>query len=77
MQSCLRHFTLSMVDIKVCAVDKKWSRLKLVIHNENRIIRYTNPSLELFAMPTTDPRVDAYIEKSKDFDSERNLFTKR
>ena len=30
-------FPLGMVDIKVCAVDEKWSGLKLVIRKENRI----------------------------------------
>jgi hypothetical protein len=29
-------FTLGLVDIKVCAVDEKWSGLKLVIRKENR-----------------------------------------
>lgn len=28
---------LGMVDVKVCAVDEKWSGLKLVIRKENRI----------------------------------------
>ena len=28
---------LGLVDIKVCAVDEKWSGLKLVIRKENRI----------------------------------------
>jgi hypothetical protein len=30
-------FPLGLVDIKVCAVDDKWSALKLVIRKENRI----------------------------------------
>ena len=30
-------FPLGLVDIKVCAVDDKWSGLKLVIRRENRI----------------------------------------
>jgi hypothetical protein len=30
-------FPLSLVDVKVCAVDEKWSGLKLVIRKENRI----------------------------------------
>ncbi len=30
-------FPLGLVDIKVCAVDNKWSGLKLVIRKENRI----------------------------------------
>jgi hypothetical protein len=30
-------FPLGLVDIKVCAVDDKWSGLKLVIRKENRI----------------------------------------
>lgn len=30
-------FPLGLVDVKVCAVDKKWSALKLVIRKENRI----------------------------------------
>lgn len=30
-------FPLGLVDIKVCAVDEKWSGLKLVIRKENRI----------------------------------------
>lgn len=30
-------FSLGLVDIKVCAVDEKWSGLKLVIRRENRI----------------------------------------
>lgn len=30
-------FPLGLVDIKVCAVDEKWSGLKLVIRTENRI----------------------------------------
>jgi len=30
-------FPLGLVDIKVCAVDEKWSALKLVIRKENRI----------------------------------------
>ena len=30
-------FPLGLVDIKVCAVDEKWSGLKLVIRRENRI----------------------------------------
>lgn len=29
-------FPLGLVDIKVCAVDEKWSGLKLVIRKENR-----------------------------------------
>ena len=29
-------FPLGLVDVKVCAVDEKWSGLKLVIRNENR-----------------------------------------
>lgn len=28
---------LGLVDIKVCAVDEKWSGLKLVVRNENRV----------------------------------------
>ena len=28
---------LGLVDIKVCAVDEKWSGLKLVIRRENRV----------------------------------------
>ena len=30
-------FSLGLVDIKVCAVDEKWSGLKLVIRRENRV----------------------------------------
>ena len=30
-------FPLGMVDVKVCAVDEKWSGLKLVIRKENRV----------------------------------------
>ena len=30
-------FPLGLVDIKVCALDEKWSGLKLVIRRENRI----------------------------------------
>lgn len=30
-------FPLGLVDVKVCAVDDKWSGLKLVIRRENRI----------------------------------------
>lgn len=30
-------FSLGLVDVKVCAVDDKWSGLKLVIRRENRI----------------------------------------
>lgn len=30
-------FPLGLVDIKVCAVDEKWSGLKLVIRKENRV----------------------------------------
>ena len=30
-------FPLGLVDVKVCAVDEKWSGLKLVIHKENRV----------------------------------------
>lgn len=30
-------FPLGLVDVKVCAVDEKWSGLKLVIRRENRI----------------------------------------
>jgi hypothetical protein len=30
-------FPLGLVDIKVCAVDEKWSGLKLVIRRENRL----------------------------------------
>lgn len=30
-------FSLGLVDIKVCAVDDKWSGLKLVIRKENRV----------------------------------------
>lgn len=30
-------FPLGLVDIKVCAVDDKWSGLKLVIRRENRL----------------------------------------
>lgn len=30
-------FPLGLVDIKVCAVDEKWSGLKLVIRKENRL----------------------------------------
>ena len=30
-------FPLGLVDIKVCAVDEKWSGLKLVIRRENRV----------------------------------------
>lgn len=30
-------FPLGLVDIKVCAIDEKWSGLKLVIRKENRI----------------------------------------
>jgi hypothetical protein len=30
-------FPLGLVDIKVCAVDERWSALKLVIRKENRI----------------------------------------
>lgn len=30
-------FPLGLVDVKVCAVDDKWSGLKLVIRKENRI----------------------------------------
>ena len=29
--------SLGLVDVKVCAVDEKWSGLKLVIRKENRI----------------------------------------
>lgn len=29
--------TLGLVDVKVCAVDEKWSGLKLVIRKENRL----------------------------------------
>ena len=29
-------FSLGLIDIKVCAVDEKWSGLKLVIRRENR-----------------------------------------
>jgi hypothetical protein len=28
---------LGLVDVKVCAVDEKWSGLKLVIRRENRV----------------------------------------
>ncbi len=31
-------FPLGLVDIKVCAVDEKWSGLKLVIRKENRYL---------------------------------------
>lgn len=30
-------FPLGLVDVKVCAVDEKWSALKLVIRRENRL----------------------------------------
>lgn len=30
-------FPLGLVDVKVCAVDDKWSALKLVIREENRV----------------------------------------
>ena len=30
-------FPLGLVDVKVCAIDEKWSGLKLVIRKENRI----------------------------------------
>ena len=30
-------FPLGLVDVKVCAVDEKWSGLKLVIRRENRL----------------------------------------
>jgi hypothetical protein len=30
-------FPLGLVDVKVCAVDEKWSGLKLVIRRENRV----------------------------------------
>jgi hypothetical protein len=30
-------FPLGLVDVKVCAVDEKWSGLKLVVRRENRI----------------------------------------
>ena len=30
-------FPLGLVDVKVCAVDDKWSGLKLVIRKENRV----------------------------------------
>ena len=30
-------FPLGLVDVKVCAVDEKWSALKLVIRKENRV----------------------------------------
>ena len=30
-------FSLGLVDVKVCAVDEKWSGLKLVIRKENRV----------------------------------------
>jgi Protein of unknown function (DUF3052) len=30
-------FPLGLVDVKVCAVDEKWSGLKLVIRKENRL----------------------------------------
>ena len=30
-------FPLGLVDIKVCAVDEKWSALKLVFRRENRV----------------------------------------
>ena len=30
-------FPIGLVDVKVCAVDEKWSGLKLVIRKENRI----------------------------------------
>jgi len=30
-------FPLGLVDVKVCAIDEKWSGLKLVIRRENRI----------------------------------------
>ncbi len=30
-------FPIGLVDIKVCAVDEKWSGLKLVIRRENRV----------------------------------------
>ncbi|MBP6001864.1 MAG: DUF3052 family protein [Pyrinomonadaceae bacterium] len=30
-------FPLGLVDVKVCAVDERWSALKLVIRKENRI----------------------------------------
>jgi len=30
-------FPLGLVDVKVCAVDEKWSGLKLVIRKENRV----------------------------------------
>ncbi len=32
-------FPLGLVDVKVCAVDEKWSGLKLVIRRENRVSR--------------------------------------
>ena len=32
-------FPLGLVDVKVCAVDEKWSGLKLVIRKENRTSR--------------------------------------
>jgi len=30
-------FPIGLVDVKVCAVDEKWSGLKLVIRKENRV----------------------------------------
>jgi len=30
-------FPLGLVDVKVCAIDEKWSGLKLVIRKENRV----------------------------------------
>lgn len=30
-------FSLGLVDVKVCAVDERWSGLKLVIRKENRV----------------------------------------
>ena len=30
-------FPLGLVDVKVCAIDEKWSGLKLVIRKENRL----------------------------------------
>jgi hypothetical protein len=30
-------FPLGLVDVKVCAVDEKWSALKLVVRKENRV----------------------------------------
>jgi hypothetical protein len=34
---CEAAFPLGLVDVKVCAVDEKWSGLKLVIRKENRL----------------------------------------